>query len=40
MQASLLAERIKRQGAVAARMSVLEGDWLWANAELESLKQA
>ena len=37
---ALLAERIKRQGEAVARMSVLEEDWLWANAELESQKQA
>ena len=35
----VLAERIKRQGEVAARVSVLEDDWLWVNAELESQKQ-
>ena len=37
---TLLAERIRRQGEVAARVSVLEEDWLWVNAELESQMQA
>ena len=37
---ALLADRIKRQGEVAARVSALEDDWLWASAALESQKQA
>ena len=37
---ALLADRIKRQGEVSARVSILEDDWLWASAELESQKEA
>ena len=37
---TLLADRIKRQGEISARVSALEDDWLWASAELESRKQA
>ena len=34
-----LQESIKRQGEVAARILHLEEDWLWVQAELETLKQ-
>ena len=34
-----LQESIKRQGEVAARILHLEEDWLWVQAELETIKQ-
>ena len=37
---SLLAERIRRQGEVAARVGQLEDDWLWTSAQLEAKLQA
>ena len=36
---ALLPEKVRRQGEVASRIAVLEEDWLWVSAELESRKQ-
>ncbi|MEO8135058.1 MAG: ATP-binding cassette domain-containing protein [Betaproteobacteria bacterium] len=36
---TLLQERVRRQGEIAARIAVLEEDWLWTNAELDTQRQ-